>query len=67
MQETLFDKVQRKYGEVLDNCLYASQIELLEMAIEALEKGVLVNIRDAFTRLAFELIVRDLMHEKRKG
>ena len=58
-----------KYSLAIGCCLYPSQVELLKDALAWYrEKNEIPEIEDAFTRLAFLMIVSDLIYqESEKG
>lgn len=65
----LFAKTISKYSLAIGCCLYPSQVELLHDALKYYrDNNKLPEIDDAFTRLAFLMIVSDLIYqEKEKG
>lgn len=66
MKKTLFEKVWEKYGLVIGKKLWCSQIEELQWAFDAVEKGEKVELSDAFIQVVFDLIMCDLNWQKRK-
>ncbi len=64
-----FAQTIAKYSLAIGGCLYPSQVELLKDALKWYrDKGELPKVEDAFTRLAFLMIVSDLIYqEKEKG
>ena len=66
MKKTLFEKVYEKYGLVIGKKLWGSQIEELQWAFDAIEKGEKVELSDAFVQVVFDLIMCDLKWQSRK-
>lgn len=57
-----------KYGVALCGILYPSQMEQLRKELEYFKKYRQIrNIEDSFTRLAFMMIVSDLLWQERQG
>lgn len=62
-----FAEIVDKYGIALSSCLYPSQIETLHNALEYWRVNEeLPYIDDSFTRLAFLMVVSDLLYHERK-
>lgn len=65
----LFAQTIAKYSLAIGGCLYPSQVELLKDALKWYrDNNEIPEIEDAFTRLAFLMIVSDLIYqENEKG
>ena len=60
-----FAQVIAKYSLAISGCLYPSQVELLKDALKWYrDKNEIPQIEDAFTRLAFMMIVSDMIYQK---
>lgn len=66
MKQTLFEQVYGKYGIVIGKRLWCSQIEELQRAFDAIEKGQKLKLSDPFVQVTFELIICDLKSQQRK-
>ena len=56
-----------KYSLALGCCLYPSQVEALHNALEYWRTNKKMPVlEDAFTKLAFLMIISDLMYQERK-
>lgn len=65
--ENLYFKIFDKYGAALAANLYPTQIQVLQGALEIYaDSGEIKHIEDSFTRLAFTMILCDLIFEKKK-
>lgn len=63
-----FAETVDKYGIALCGILYPSQMEQLRKELEYFKKYRQIrNIEDSFTRLAFMMIVSDLLWQERQG
>ena len=61
----LFAQIVAKYSLAIGGCLYPSQVELLKDALKWYrDNNEMPEIEDAFTRLAFLMIVSDLIYQK---
>ena len=67
MKKTLFEQVYEKYGIVIGKRLWCSQIEELQWAFDAVEKGEKVELSDPFVQVLFDLIICDLKWQQRKA
>lgn len=64
----LFYNTIKKYGFALIQNLHPSQSEKLKEALNAYEQKKPYSIKDPFVKLAFEMIVADLLwQEERQG
>lgn len=63
----LFAKIVSKYSLAIGCCLYPSQVNcLIESLCYWREHEEMPEIEDAFTRLAFLMIISDLLYEERE-
>lgn len=63
-----FAETVDKYGLALCGILYPSQMDQLRKELEYFRKYHQIrNIEDSFTRLAFMMIVSDLLWQERQG
>lgn len=64
--DRLFCETIRKYGWAISQNLYPSQTKKLKEALKEFEQNENVYIADSFVKLAFDMIVSDLMYYKER-
>lgn len=64
--DQLFYETIRKYGWAISQNLHPSQTKKLKEALKAFEQNEDVYIADSFVKLAFDMIVSDLMYYKER-
>lgn len=62
--DNLFYKTIKKYGWAISQNLHPSQTAKLKEALKRFDQDKKVYIEDSFVKLAFDMIVSDLMFQK---
>lgn len=64
--DKLFYETIKKYGWAISQNLHPSQTKKLKEALRAFDQDEDVYIADNFVKLAFDMIVSDLMYQKER-
>lgn len=64
--DKLFYETIKKYGWAISQNLHPSQTKRLKESLETFEQDGVAYIADSFVKLAFDMIVADLMFQKEK-